>query len=64
MVDRRITVDVTMNEFVDGRLVNSTTLRREGIGSHLTVAERVMAALEVLASVTDATEYSARRADG
>lgn len=54
MSERLITVDVRIREFDnDGREVFTASLVRQGKGSHLTGAERVVLALEALAAITD-----------
>ncbi len=53
MSERVIWVTVTVRDFLDGRQVSATTLRREGPGSGLTAEEHVTLALEFLARIAD-----------
>lgn len=58
MTDRRVVVNLEITEFVDGKIRNRATLRRDGGGGYLTTAERVMHALAALDDLTTDTEAS------
>lgn len=58
MAEHIVIADMTIQEFTNGREVSCTTLRRQGHGSPLAIAERVLTALEALALITDEGERS------
>ncbi|HMG44584.1 MAG TPA: hypothetical protein VK611_24840 [Acidimicrobiales bacterium] len=56
MADISVIVDLTITEYADGKVRNRCVLRREGAGSYLSTAERVMRALAAAEELTADTE--------